>query len=97
MWWRRGSSERPGSGPESVCRVCGWDDGDDFYDQTGSATYIICDCCGAEAGRDQYDARSARRYRQEWLDKGAPWFSPRDMPPDWNVEAQLQAVPASYR
>ena len=80
-----------------MCRVCGWDDGDEFYDESGSPTYIICHCCGAESGLDQPDVRSARRYRQQWLDRGAPWFSPSATPPDWSVEVQLQAVPAAYR
>jgi len=96
MWWRRSSAERQSAGPETVCRVGGWDDGDEFYDETGAPTYIICDCCGAESGLHEYSKKAAIRYRQQWIARGAVWSSPKAKPKDWDIDAQLQKVPAYF-
>ena len=48
---------------ESVCRVCGLDEGGDRWTGRDRAQYVICSCCGAEAGVDDLDVPTVRRYR----------------------------------
>lgn len=97
MWWRRRSSARPHTAPEAVGQVCGWGDGDAFYDETGAPTYLICDCCGGESGADDHDLRAARRYRAKWSSEGSPWFNPKARPSSWDPDAQFGNVTEGYR
>lgn len=76
-----------------VCRVCGWWENDDFYDEAGIPLYGICSCCGAESGADDMTWRSARRYRKAWIESGARWFDPSVRPDDWTVETYNYRTP----
>jgi hypothetical protein len=52
----------------------------------------ICPCCGTEFGYDDDLGVTYRQIRDNWLEQGAPWFSPVDpQPDDWNAIAQLVA------
>lgn len=80
---------------ENRCRVCGWD----FEELTrpdGFPSYLICSCCGAEVGVDDIDLKTIRKYRQKWIDRGAPWFSMKERPVKWSIQLQLESVPFEY-
>jgi hypothetical protein len=74
------------------CLVCG-------YDQMPHPPkdYNICPCCGVEYGLDDaFD--SHRKLRNEWLKRGAPWFSllpPYVAPVNWS--AWDQVIRAGYQ
>jgi hypothetical protein len=75
------------------CLVCG-------YDQMPHPPrdYSICPCCGVEyAIDDAFD--SHLDIRNEWLRRGAPWFSrlkPYAPPANWNAWEQLDSVGYRY-
>lgn len=71
----------------------------------GSSPYFlhtICACCGTEFGIEDDGATEAdalfhvRQRRQAWLKAGAAWFSPREKPDDWNLDAQLKQIPDGW-
>jgi hypothetical protein len=74
------------------CPVCGYSDLDEPpYDKYGCASFDICPCCGTEFG--YHDAtRSHAQLRQDWVTRGAPWFSTMPPPPDWSALEQLTAA-----
>lgn len=73
-----------------LCRICGWDLGEHGWEQVDAApNYIICPCCAAESGVDDITQRMRRRYRQEWIERGCPWFDPGEKPEGWRPEGQL--------
>lgn len=76
---------------ETVCRVCGYDPEDLFWEGS-NPTYLICDCCGAEAGVDDLNPKVARRSRSEWLAGGCPWFIPTMRPSMWNLSQQMARI-----
>lgn len=86
MWRRK-------RGSESVCRVCGYDDGDERWGVGDIPQYAICDCCGAESGVDDYSRRIARRYRDEWIQRGCVWSTPRERPDEWTFRRQAVQIP----
>lgn len=80
------------------CRVCGlyseelpWG-----YDGMNPA-YIICDCCGVESGNEDYTVESTKKYREEWIKKGALWFKSKEKPEDWSLELQMKNIPDEYK
>ncbi len=82
---------------ESVCRVCGLDEGEDRWTGRDRAQYVICSCCGAEAGVDDLDVAAVRRYRTDWQNGGAAWFSPEERRANWRLDRQMERVPAAWR
>jgi hypothetical protein len=96
--WVKNVEEARRRYPESICRVCGYDDvGEERWTGPDGAQYVICPCCGAESGVDDYDLRSAREYRSSWLRKGCPWFQPEERPPDWSFNLQGAQIPGDWR
>lgn len=81
---------------ESVCRVCGFDEGEDRWQPDGPG-YDICSCCAAESGVDDRTKADALRYRNAWVAAGMPWFAPDERPAQWSGESQLRDVPAAWR
>ncbi|WP_405896208.1 hypothetical protein OG242_00430 [Streptomyces sp. NBC_00727] len=81
---------------EDVCRVCGYTDGDLFFKDTWP-THIICPCCSWESGTQALGLEGTREYRGYWTGQGAPWFSPRARPEEWDLLAQLQNIPPHWR
>jgi hypothetical protein len=67
-----------------ICPVCGFD-AMPFPPEDNN----ICSCCGTEFG--YHDLRLTHaELRQQWRDRGAPWFSTRLLPPvGWNPTKQL--------
>lgn len=79
------------------CRVCGlrlteppWG-GDEK-----SPSHDICECCGVEHGYEDSGLESIRKYRAEWLAKGAKWFDPKEKPASWAAEEQIKKVPPEF-
>lgn len=86
-----------GSGVETLCRVCGFDDGDVRWTGPDGAQYVICSCCGAESGVDDVLLTWVRRDRLRWIRSGRPWWSGEGPPEQWNPDAQLSLVPPAWR
>ena len=82
---------------ESICRVCGLDEGEGRWTGPDGAQYVICSSCGAESGVDDLDLDWVRRYREKWANEGAAWFSPDERPADWHLDRQMRQVPATWR
>ncbi|UPL47851.1 hypothetical protein [Hymenobacter sublimis] len=79
------------------CRVCGLDYDESPWGPDGhSPDYSTCACCGVVFGYDDYTPNSARGYRAQWLAAGAVWFYPNMKPQNWQMNTQLQQVPARY-
>ncbi|MFC8663190.1 hypothetical protein [Streptomyces sp. NPDC057199] len=81
---------------EEVCRVCGYTDGDLFFENTWP-THIICSCCGWESGTPALDLSATREYRGYWTGQGAEWFSRGARPKDWDLLEQLRNIPEDWR
>lgn len=72
-----------------LCPVCGYD-----KLRQPATNHMICPCCGIHFDYDDY-AVSHDQLRQEWLDKGASWFSRKTTKPEgWNSEEQLKNLNA---
>jgi hypothetical protein len=61
-----------------------------------SPTFEICPCCGVEFGYEDCSIVAAKRYRKEWIEKGAKWFEPDKQPFGWDVQTQMDAVPKGF-
>jgi hypothetical protein len=83
--------------PETACRVCGLDDGEELYDKYGVPQYIICECCGNESGIGDEELSQVRELRGFWVARGAPWHWPADKPAGWNVLEQMSNLPEEWR
>ncbi len=55
---------------ETVCRICGYDDGDVLYDEYGCATFVICPCCHSESGIEDCKLSGVRESRGLWSQVG---------------------------
>lgn len=83
--------------PESICRVCGYDDGDERWTSCGSPNYVICPCCAAESGVDDLTVKIVRKYRAGWTANGRPWFEDAMRPDHWDAEDQLNRLPTEWQ
>jgi hypothetical protein len=82
----------------TFCRVCGLRQADPPWGEDGrTPTYEICSCCGVEFGYEDSRPESVRRYRTEWIRKGAEWFTPQDRPAVWDMEQQFNNIPPEFR
>ena len=80
------------------CRVCGFLHQESPWGKTGmDPDYTICPSCGVEAGYEDSTLEATRKYRSEWLESGAPWFSKSAKPEGWSLDEQLKHIPASFR
>jgi hypothetical protein len=82
---------------EGVCRVCGYDDGDERWTGPGGAEYVICQCCAAESGVEDSDLRSVREYRPKWHATSCRWFAADERPQGWEPAAQVLQIPVDWR
>jgi hypothetical protein len=58
----------------NFCRVCGYEPKAPPWGQDGlTPSFEFCPCCGAEWGYQDATAVGVARFRQFWLDQGAPW------------------------
>lgn len=79
------------------CRICGlrYDDppwGEDNH----SPLFEFCLCCGVMFGYQDSTPQSCKKYRAQWLEKGAKWDMPKARPEDWDLSNQLQQIPSRY-
>jgi hypothetical protein len=71
-----------------TCPVCGFNGLNEVpYDKYGSPSHEICPCCGFEFGFEGKEDMA--RFREDWIRKGAPWFTPGLKPADWDPKKQL--------
>ncbi|MDX3456240.1 hypothetical protein PV396_30600 [Streptomyces sp. ME02-8801-2C] len=90
--------EAPGESlEETVCRVCGQDDGTLLRDGYGVPLYVICDCCGIESGLGDDHLSKVRETRGYWVADGARWDVPSRRPENWDLLEQLSHIPAEWR
>lgn len=83
---------------ESICRVCGYNDGDHRFNGLGHPEYVICPCCGSESGVDDSDLDQVRRTRAKWVEAGCSWWSPNDEEPTaWKPGLWRDRVPERWR
>lgn len=73
-----------------TCLVCGYDKLDETpIDEYGYKTFEVCSCCGFEFGYHDDDlGYTYRGYLEEWIDKGAIWYS-LPKPEDFDLKKQL--------
>jgi len=87
----------PGPEWETVCRVCGHDDGSPFWDGGWPDEGNICPCCGHEPSVGDVGVMSLRNYRGYWLGQGAPWNDLKLRPEGWDLLEQVKGIPAEWR
>jgi len=69
------------------CPVCGYDKLDD-----PPINHNVCSCCGTHFGYHDV-GHTWLELREDWLLKGAPWFSRAVAPPiGWNALKQLNKL-----
>lgn len=82
-----------------ICRVCGrncqpfmpWDEDEK------DPSFEICGCCGVEWGYEDFTLDGIHQYRQQWMANGFPWLAKNLIPPNWDAEKQMQAIPERFR
>lgn len=81
------------------CRVCGFEYSDFFpWGEDGRfGSNDICICCGVEFGYEDSKLEGIRKYRQEWITKGAPWSDAKQKPENWLLDEQLKNIPEEFR
>jgi len=89
-----------GNKSETICRICGYDDGSIRWElEYGKlyASFIICQCCGAEAGYQDCIISAIRKKRESWLSNDGIWRYPKSKPKNWDLEKQLAQIPEEYQ
>lgn len=81
-----------------ACRVCELIQGEEPWGENGeNPNFDICDCCGTEFGYQDCTKESVKANRKRWLEGGANWSVLKEKPKDWDIEKQLQNIPANYK
>lgn len=62
-----------------------------------SPTNDICVCCGGEFGYEDGVLEGIRDYREDWIKKGYPWFTPKFKPENWDLKKQMENIPEEFR
>ena len=71
------------------CPICGLPFAEPVDEEELRHSYWICECCGCEYGYSDH-----ADYRDDWIRRGAPWFTESARPGDWNLQEQLRhAIP----
>ena len=60
-------------------------------------TFEFCICCGVQFGYLDAIPEAARTYRNEWFDRGSPWFIAAERPSGWNLFKQLRQIPEPFK
>lgn len=82
----------------AYCRVCGFDPEEFPWGADGTEpSWEICPCCGVEYGYDDATIVGVARYRQSWLDAGAPWADLSTPKDGLDLAERLMRVPERYR
>ncbi len=80
------------------CRVCGRHQGfRSWGSDMRSPSFETCDCCGTRFGFQDSSPKKIKKYREEWIKKGAPWHRPDQKLRDWTLEEQLTLIPYRFR
>ena len=80
------------------CRVCGlYIEEVPWSEDEHNPTYEICSCCGVEFGNEDHSYASVKAYRIQWIASGAGWFTSKEKPKEWNLEQQLNDIPATWK
>lgn len=82
------------------CRVCGLlsEDIDKPWGGDGKTpSFNICNCCGCEFGYPDGLLSGIRKFRENWIAKGALWRDEKARPENWNLEEQLKKIPEVFR
>lgn len=83
--------------PTIFCRVCGLKQPYPQYGENGATpTYEHCECCGVEFGYQDCTVSSALKYRQEWINNGKKWDSPKTKPQNWTWGTQRLSIPKAF-
>lgn len=82
-----------------MCYVCGlvYDDYEPWGPEGTASDFGYCACCGVQFGYQDIRLESAKKFREQWLAKGAIWSEPDQKPPRWSLEEQLKNIPEEYR
>jgi hypothetical protein len=89
-----------GNKSETICRICGYDDGSIRWELENDKlypSYFICECCESEAGYYDCIISAIRSKRESWFNNGAQWRYPKSKPADWDLEKQLAKIPEEYK
>lgn len=75
-----------------ICPICGYDG---LAEDPGPSSRFwgsqeICASCGWQFGYN--NPAQIERYRAEWIEAGAKWFTPSRQPLHWNINAQLARI-----
>lgn len=80
----------------NFCRVCGVElDFAPWGEDGRSPTFYYCPCCGTEFGIQDACYEEVKVSRRRWLESGARWKEPEEMPADWvmgSLAEQLERV-----
>ena len=82
------------------CRVCGLSQYPDLpWGEDGQdPSYFICACCGVEFGYDDETLENCLAIRRHWVEtRRCAWFDPKERPADWDMPAQISAIPLAYQ
>ncbi len=86
-----------GSDRETICRVCGYEDGSSFWEGGWPDESNICPCCDHEPNVGDASVMSLRNYRGYWLGQGAVWSRPKLRPKGWDLLEQVKKIPTEWR
>ncbi len=76
-----------------VCVVCGYDKLEVEQYNNRLPNFSVCKCCGFQSGYDDLDqGYTFAEYREKWINDGAKWFKPNEMPSDWDLVKQLKKL-----
>ncbi|MEV0281977.1 hypothetical protein AB0I22_37135 [Streptomyces sp. NPDC050610] len=81
---------------ETLCRVCGYDDGEPRW-VNGCAYSVICSACASQSGLNDNLLEGVRELRGYWVGQGAPWSCPEDKPEGWDLLKQISDLPPEWR
>ncbi len=79
-----------------VCRICGYEDSEPFWLQSGGSNFQICSCCWAESWYQDIQKSSVKNYRKKWLNNQIKWFDETKRPKDWDLIKQIKNIPDKY-
>ena len=51
---------------KTLCRICGYDGEELFYDEEGYPKYRYCPCCGGQSGYDDFDTHCIESRHKAW-------------------------------
>ncbi len=82
---------------EYICRVCGFEYDTPTWEE-GEASGDICLCCGVLFGYEDGILKAILAFRKEWIiEKHAKFDSPKYMPENWDLCAQIKKIPEEWR